>query len=169
GSGPDAVAVSPNGTRIYVTNFNSNTVSVINPATNTVIATIPVGSGPEGVVFSPDGTRAYVANSVNNSLSVIDTTTNSVINTVAVGALPIFPGICSNANALLATGLTFVAHTSGALACTLASGASGSSGPVFTGGTLQFAGANISSAYRSLCKRPAAPSIPTATMPRCRA
>jgi YVTN family beta-propeller protein/autotransporter-associated beta strand protein len=145
GSNPDAVAVSPNGTRIYVTNFNSNTVSVINAATNTLVATIPVGSGPEGVTFSPDGTRAYVANSVNNTVSVIDTTTNSTVDTVAVGAVPIFPGICSNGNALLAAGLTFTARTSGALACTLASGASGSPGPVFTGGTLQFAGANISS------------------------
>ena len=145
GSNPDAVAVSPNGTLIYVTSFNSNTVSVINAATNAVVATIPVGAGPEGVAFSPDGTRAYVANSSNNTVSVINTATNLVIETVAVGALPIFPGICSNGNALLAAGLTFTARTSGALACTLASGASGSPGPVFTGGTLQFAGANISS------------------------
>jgi YVTN family beta-propeller protein/autotransporter-associated beta strand protein len=146
GSNPDAVAVSPNGTRIYVTSFNSNSVSVINAATNTVVATIPVGAGPEGVVFSPDGTRAYVANSGSNNVSVIDTSTNLVVGTVAVGSLPIFPGICSNGNALLAAGLTFTARTSGALACTLASGAAGSPGPVFTGGTLQFAGANISSA-----------------------
>jgi YVTN family beta-propeller protein len=30
----------------YVTNFNSDTVSVISMATNTVVATIPVGSNP---------------------------------------------------------------------------------------------------------------------------
>ncbi|WP_204073516.1 hypothetical protein [Planotetraspora phitsanulokensis] len=30
----------------YVTNFNSNTVSVINTAADTVIATIPVGGAP---------------------------------------------------------------------------------------------------------------------------
>jgi autotransporter-associated beta strand protein/YVTN family beta-propeller protein len=87
-----------------------------------------------------------VANSSANTVSVINTTTNLIIDTVAVGAVPIFPGICANGNALLAAGLTFTAHTSGALACTLASGASGSPGPIFTGGTLQFAGANISSA-----------------------
>jgi YVTN family beta-propeller protein/autotransporter-associated beta strand protein len=145
GSNPDAVAVSPNGTRIYVTNFSSNTVSVINAATNTVVATIPVGAGPEGVAFSPDGASAYVANSSNNTVSIINTTTNSIIDTVTVGAAPIFPGICSNGNALLGAGLTFTARTSRALACTLASGAFGSLGPVFTGGTLQFAGANISS------------------------
>ncbi len=47
---------------------------------------------------------------------------------------------------LLAAGLTFKAYTSGALGCTLASGPHGSPGPVFTGGTLQFAGVNIASA-----------------------
>ena len=37
-------------------------------------------------------------------------------------------------------------NNSGALACTLSSGATGASGPVFTGGTMLFAGAGITSA-----------------------
>ena len=39
-----------------------NTVSVIDTATNTVIATIPVGSSPFGVAVTPDGSKVYVAN-----------------------------------------------------------------------------------------------------------
>ena len=35
-------------TRAYVTNFTDNTVSVIDSATNTVVATVPVGTNPEG-------------------------------------------------------------------------------------------------------------------------
>jgi YVTN family beta-propeller protein/autotransporter-associated beta strand protein len=142
---PQLVAVSPDGTRAYVTNAFTNNVSVINTATNTVVATIPVGSQPTGVVFTPDGTRAYVTNLLNNTVSVINTATNTVIATLPVGAFPQALGICSNGNALLAAGLTFKANTSGALNCTLASGPTGSPGPVFTGGTLQFAGANIAS------------------------
>ncbi len=48
----------------YVTNVNSNTVSVIDTATNTVVATVPVRSNdnPEGVAITPDGAFAYVAN-----------------------------------------------------------------------------------------------------------
>ena len=38
----------------------TNTVSVIDTATNTVVATIPVGGNPFGVAITPDGTRAYV-------------------------------------------------------------------------------------------------------------
>ena len=146
GNGPDAVVTSTEGSRIYVTNFISNTVSIIDAATNTLLTTVSVGAGPEGVAVSPDGAFVYVANSFDDSISVIDTVTSLVVGTVATGSTPFFPGICSNGNALLSSGRTFTANTSGALACTMASGASGSPGPVFTGGTLRFAGANISSA-----------------------
>ena len=40
------VAVSPEGTKVYVANLNSDTVSVIDTATNTVTATVHVGSQP---------------------------------------------------------------------------------------------------------------------------
>jgi YVTN family beta-propeller protein len=36
-----------------VTNDDSDTVSVIDTATNTVVATIPVGSGPVAVAITP--------------------------------------------------------------------------------------------------------------------
>ena len=48
GSYPGRVAVGPDGTRAYVTNLFSHTVSVINTATNQVIATVGVGSYPDG-------------------------------------------------------------------------------------------------------------------------
>ena len=41
---------------------HSSTVSVIATATNTVIATIPVGVAPIGVAVTPDGSKVYVAN-----------------------------------------------------------------------------------------------------------
>ncbi len=146
GNTPLAVAFSPDGTKAYVTNSLGNSVSVIDTASSTVVATIAGFGGPAGVAFSPDGTRAYVTNNANGNVSVIDTATNTVVGApIPAGNLPAFLGICSNGNALLAAGLTFKANTSGALACTLASGPSGASGPVFTGGTLQIAGANITS------------------------
>ena len=44
----------------YITNAVSNTVSVIDTATNNVTATVPVGIEPTGVAVSPDGTKVYV-------------------------------------------------------------------------------------------------------------
>ena len=71
-----------------MTNCESNTVSVIDTATNTVTATVPVGKCPMGVAVSPDGTKVYVANEGSNNVSVIDTATNTVTATVTVGKSP---------------------------------------------------------------------------------
>src|SRR5437588_67336 len=67
----------------YVTNASSNNVSVIDTASNTVVATVGVGCCPRGVAFTPDGTRAYVANN-DGTVSVIATAINTVVATVVV-------------------------------------------------------------------------------------
>jgi YVTN family beta-propeller protein len=82
------VAITPDGTHAYVANSFSNTVSVIDTATNTVVATVPVGFSPFGVAITPDGTHAYVTNGNSKSVSVIDTATNTVVATVPVGNDP---------------------------------------------------------------------------------
>src|SRR3989442_9346749 len=69
----------------YIANSNSNTVSVIDVATNIVVATVPVGHGPSGVAANVPGTRVYVLNELDNTVSVIDAGTRAVIATVAVG------------------------------------------------------------------------------------
>jgi YVTN family beta-propeller protein len=73
----------------YITNLGSNTVSVIDTATNTVTATIPVGAEPRGPAVSPDGSTVYITNTVDGTVSVIDTATNTVIATIPVGSLPL--------------------------------------------------------------------------------
>ena len=59
-------------TRAYVTNSQDNTVSVIDTATNTVVATVPVGVNPSGIAITPDGTRAYVTDQGSANVSVVD-------------------------------------------------------------------------------------------------
>src|SRR5947207_52255 len=46
---------------IYVTNETGADLSVIDAASNTVVATIPLGKRPRGIVASPDRTLLYVA------------------------------------------------------------------------------------------------------------
>ena len=71
------MAVSPTGPEagdIYVSTATGNTVSVIDPSTDTVIATIAVGTSPDGVAVSPTGPDAgdiYVADFGSNTVSVI--------------------------------------------------------------------------------------------------
>ena len=78
----------------YITNSGDNTVSVINTATNTVTATVPVGTGPYGVAVTPDGKKVYVMCPEDDcgaidpgSFYVIGTSTNTVIATVPLGGV----------------------------------------------------------------------------------
>src|SRR5215510_11005889 len=75
-------------TRAYVTNASDNTVSVIDTATNSVIATIPVGLGPSAVAVTPNGRFAYVVNQLGHNVSVISAASNTVVATVPVGLAP---------------------------------------------------------------------------------
>jgi YVTN family beta-propeller protein/autotransporter-associated beta strand protein len=140
GNDPTGVTVSPDGSRVYVANRLSDSVSVLDTATNTVLTTVNAGNDTFGVTVSPDGSRVYVTNLIDNTVSVLDTATNTFIATLPVGTNPSLPGVCGNGNALLTAGNTFIAKQSGALGCT------GAGGPVFTGGTMQIAAANITSA-----------------------
>lgn len=72
----------------YVPNSTSNDISIIDAATNSVIATLPGGQLPFEAAAAPDGKRVYVANRVSADLTVIDTTTNTVETTITVGQQP---------------------------------------------------------------------------------
>lgn len=83
GSSPTSIAITPDGASAYVTNYGSNTVSVINLSTDTVTHNIPVGINPVSIAISPDGQFAYVANyrdgnQSNTSVSRINLATREV-------------------------------------------------------------------------------------------
>jgi YVTN family beta-propeller protein len=83
GAHASALALSPDGARLYVANATSDTVSVIETATDRVVGTVdlapypmaPMGSLPNAVAVSPDGRTLYVANGGNNDVAVVDTAT----------------------------------------------------------------------------------------------
>ena len=100
--------------RAYVVNLNDNTVSVIDSATNTVVATVPVDAG--AIAVTPDGAFAYLTTS-NNTVSVLDTATNTIVATVPVGPGPSTIAITPNGdfayvtNVGIATGTVSVIDT----------------------------------------------------------
>jgi len=80
----------------YVDNQNSNNVSVISTASNTVVATVAVGNNPRGLAATPDGSLVYVTNANDNTVSVISTASNAVVATVPVGMFPLGVAITPN-------------------------------------------------------------------------
>ena len=81
------VAITPDGSTVYVANINSNNVSIINTTNNTAYANVPVGPSPLGIAITPNGATVYVAtsNNGNNNVSVINTTNNTAYASVPVG------------------------------------------------------------------------------------
>lgn len=71
---------------VYVVNSLDNTVSVIDTATNTGIATIHVGQRPTSIAVSPNA--VYVGNANDNTVSIINPATNTVVNTIQVPYQP---------------------------------------------------------------------------------
>lgn len=71
--GPDGgggLVVNPAINRIYATNSASNTVSVLDGATNRVRTTVPVGVDPYGVAVNPATGLVYVGNRAGSTLSL---------------------------------------------------------------------------------------------------
>jgi len=71
GDNPVGVAIGPRGRGVYVTNNFAGTVSVLDPDTATVTATIPVGTNPAGIEAEHDTRRVFVANTGSATVSVI--------------------------------------------------------------------------------------------------
>lgn len=86
--GPIPSFVFPAGQKVYVLNRGAAAVTVIDVATDKVVATIPVGKLPEHMV-SISG-RGFVANSGSDTVSVIDLSSDKVVSTIRVGNRPVF-------------------------------------------------------------------------------
>jgi YVTN family beta-propeller protein len=60
GSDPEQFAVSADGTRLYISNEDVATASIVNVDTGKVEHIVPVRKEPEGVALTPDGKLFYV-------------------------------------------------------------------------------------------------------------
>ena len=72
----------------YVPNEGSGTLSVIDTATDKVVAEIAAGTKPRGTAISPDGKTAYVSDQPNNRLVVVDLVERKVTGSIALGESP---------------------------------------------------------------------------------
>ena len=83
------IGPGPRGT-VVVTNMNDNTATVIDAASNRVLATLPTGEAPHEVAISHDGRTALVTNygvrgKPGNTLTVLDLEHLAVARTIDLG------------------------------------------------------------------------------------
>ena len=94
GGGPAGVALTPDGSYLYVALLDDDEVAIVRTSDNTVVKTISTGDSPWGVAVGSDGGYVYVTNSgLENSsrgdtVTVIDAATQSLYDTFDVGVQP---------------------------------------------------------------------------------
>ena len=101
---PARFAFDPNHNKMYMTNFVTNQVSVLDGSKfvslgeNPVLPSITIGNGPDGIEINTLSNKVYTANSGSDTVSVIDTNTDTVIKTISVGVNPVDVGVDSANN-----------------------------------------------------------------------
>jgi YVTN family beta-propeller protein len=88
GAMPCAIAVNENDHEIYVANYASGSISVVNARSRQLIATVKVGGHPQAVAADVAKHRLYVANAKDSSIVVIDLQTHRVLRTVRTSGRP---------------------------------------------------------------------------------
>ncbi len=83
GNSPGEIAVDEGTSQIYVTNYSSGSVSVIDGHEHKVLATIDVGGHPNHLALIPDLKQVFVTNEdPDQYVSIIDIKTNTICNKI---------------------------------------------------------------------------------------
>lgn len=93
---PAGMTLSPDKSRLFVANANSDYVSAINTNTDEVdqqlstkpMDQLPLGSAPNALAISPDGKRLFTANGGNNAIAVIDLISGKITGLIPTGWYP---------------------------------------------------------------------------------
>jgi YVTN family beta-propeller protein len=82
-NGPKGLDLSPDGSKLYVADYHTMSVDVINTSTNTIITRMQVDNPPTSIRVSKDGKRVFVLQrSGMTMLSIFDADTYALIKKV---------------------------------------------------------------------------------------
>ncbi len=99
---PFNLAVSNDGSRLYVIAQDTDELIVVDIEKNIVLNKIKVGVHPHSVILNKNGKLAYVSNEWSDNISVIDLAGSKVIDTIKTGNGPAGLAISSNGKFLYA-------------------------------------------------------------------
>jgi hypothetical protein len=99
-AGCDRMAITPDGTTIFLPSFEGPLWYVVHADDGEVITRITPRSGSHNTIVGPDGKRAYLAGLNSPSLTIVDTRTNRVVGTSGPFSASIRPFTVNGAQTL---------------------------------------------------------------------
>jgi YVTN family beta-propeller protein len=85
---PKGIAALPNGKLLYISEYSSSNVDIIEVKVNKVLLRTKVVSGPSQVAITPDGNSVLVLNVPAGKVTILSTLNQKVTGMVQVGTLP---------------------------------------------------------------------------------
>ena len=83
-----SIAITPDGTTVFVVNPDSGSVSAIDTASDTKLDEITVGRDPRSLALGPDGQRLYVTSQASATLTMLETQPLALRAALRVGPDP---------------------------------------------------------------------------------
>jgi YVTN family beta-propeller protein len=83
------VAVTPDGSRAFVTNIGSGSVTAVDLKGKKHLKDIPTGAGAEGIAVTPDGRQVWVTNRAADTVTVIDAASLEILGSLPSAKFPI--------------------------------------------------------------------------------
>ena len=99
---PLNLAVSKDGSRMYVVAQDADELLVVDPLNNKVLNSIKVGVHPHSVILDKENNFAFVSNEWSDNVSVIDLNTQQVTDTLKTGNGPAGLSLSANGRFLYA-------------------------------------------------------------------
>lgn len=102
---PCAVAVDPGSGKVFVANYASGNVTVIDSVNDSVVGTVNVGAYPQSIAVDSSNHKVFVLSTRENTATVLDGTNNSVLGTLKTGQAPFAIAVNSKTHKAVAIGL----------------------------------------------------------------
>jgi YVTN family beta-propeller protein len=88
GSMPCAIAIDANAGEVYVTNYDSGSVTVVSLRNHQVTGTVNIGGRPQAIAVDQEKRRVYVADPLNRTITAFDERSRRIIGTFKIEEPP---------------------------------------------------------------------------------
>lgn len=83
------VAGTPDGSRAFVANIRSGSITAFDLKARKKIADVQTGAGAEGIAVTPDGRQVWVTNREADTVAVVDASSLKIVKIIEAAAFPI--------------------------------------------------------------------------------